>query len=344
MDIKELFSIIAKKEASDMHLCAGVPPMMRINGRLEKMSGSALGSSEIAQILKDIIPPEKNKAAPSLESDFGIAASGIGRFRVNLYHDRNGMCVAMRFVPSKVRPLESLGLPETLFRICNMHKGLVLFTGTTGSGKSTTIAAIIEKINAERSEHIVTIEDPIEFVHENNKCIINQREIGSHSNSFPAALRAALREDPNIIVVGELRDLDTISMAITAAETGHLVLATLHAKSAAESISRIVDVFPAHQQDQIREELAEVLEMVIYQVLIPSIDGQQRHVACEVMVVNSPIRSHIRRKEVFQIENEILAGRKDGMQTLDDSLKALIAERKIAAEKANEWTDGKPVE
>lgn len=337
MDIKELFKVILKNEASDMHLCTGMPPMMRINGTLEKMAGSPCSSADIAQMLKDIAGPEKHKIAPDAEEDLGIAVPGIGRFRANIYHDKNGICAALRFIPDKIKPLEELGLPAAVSNISNMHRGLVLFTGTTGSGKSTTIAALIEKINAERSEHIITIEDPIEFIHENNKCIINQREVGPNTASFAVALRAALREDPNIIMVGELRDLDTIAMAITAAETGHLVMATLHARSAAESVNRVIDVFPTHQQDQIREQLAEVLEMVTYQVLIPSIDGKKRYVASEVMVTTSSIRSLIRRKEIFQIENEIMSGRKDGMQTLDASLKSLVDEKKVSKEKAMSW-------
>ena len=337
MSIKELIKAIIDRNASDLHLCSGLPPVMRINGRLEKMGDIACTKDDILGMLKDILPPERNKINPAVETDLSIEVSGLARFRANIYHDIKGVCLALRLIPNKVKSLSELGLPKTIEQVCSMRRGLGLVTGVTGSGKSTTLAAIIDRINSERSEHIITAEDPIEFVHENKKSVVNQREVGTQTGSFAIALRAALREDPNVILVGELRDLETISMALTAAETGHLVLATLHSSNAADTVNRIIDVFPAHQQEQIRIQLAETLAIVVSQVLIPSVDGNARFVACEVMLANSAIKNLIREKQTHQIRNTIALSAKEGMQTLDQSLKSLIEKGNISREAALQW-------
>ena len=340
MDIKELLKTIVGKEASDLHLCVGLPPMMRLHGALERMGEHLLTLPEIDAMLQSVLPPEK-KMTPGEETDLCIEIPSVARFRVNIYYDRYGTCVAFRLIPACVRTLKDLGLPQTLARIADMKRGLVLVTGTTGSGKSTTLASVIDIINSKKTDHIITIEDPIEFVHSHKSCIVNQREVGRDTQSFSQALRAALREDPDVILVGELRDLETISMAITAAETGHLVLGTLHTRSAAQTIDRIIDIFPPHQQEQIRIELADALEMVISQVLIPSKDGTRRYLGCEVMTVTNAIRQHIRQKKTHQIFTEIETGSQYGMQTMAKSLKDLVDFGKIARDSAMAWVQDK---
>jgi twitching motility protein PilT len=338
MNIKELCRVIVEREASDMHLCSGLPVMMRLNGRLERLGEEILTDADIHTMLKDFLPADRQKIIPGEEKDLSIEIPLLARFRVNIYHDRNGICVAMRLIPNTIKSIEELGLPAVVSQVFGMHRGLVLVTGVTGSGKSTTLASIIDNINTERSEHIITIEDPIEFVHEHKKSIVNQREVGDHTGSFANALRAALREDPNVILVGELRDLETISMAVTAAETGHLVLATLHSINAADTVNRIIDVFPPHQQEQIRIQLAEALSMVIAQVLIPSVDESCRYLACEIMVANNAIKNLIRVRETHQMRNTISTSYQEGMQTLDQSLKSLVERGKISKESAAQWS------
>ncbi|MDD2866875.1 MAG: PilT/PilU family type 4a pilus ATPase, partial [Candidatus Omnitrophica bacterium] len=304
MDIRDLLKHIVAKGASDLHLTPGLPPMMRMNGILEKLEDEILESAQIQEMVAKILPEDK-RLAPGEEIDLGIEIKGMARFRINVYYDRNGLCAAFRLIPALIRSLGELGVPEIVDKVCEMKRGLVLVTGVTGSGKSTTLAAIIDMINAKRRDHIITIEDPIEFVHHHKKCIVNQREVGTHTRSFSEALRGALREDPDVILVGEMRDLDTISMAMTAAETGHLVLGTLHTRGAAQTIDRIIDIFPPHQQEQIRTQLAESLEMVVSQVLLPSMEGGRRQLACEVMVVTTAIRQLIRNKKTHLIATEI---------------------------------------
>lgn len=245
--------------------------------------------------------------------------------------------MAFRLVPQNIKPLESLGLPAAVRQACEIQRGLILVTGPTGSGKSTTLASIINRINMERSAHIITLEDPIEYIHEHKRCIINQREIGTDTVSFAAGLRAALREDPDIILVGEMRDLETISNAVTAAETGHLVFATLHTRNAAQSVSRIIDVFPAEQQAQIRVQFAEAMALVVSQMLIPSRDGLSRHLATEVLVNNTAIKNLIRENKTFQVKNIVEAGGKEGMQTMDQSLKFLMESNKIDQRTARKY-------
>jgi twitching motility protein PilT len=342
MDVRELLKNIVAKGASDLHLCANLPPMMRMNGVLEKMEGEVLSGAEVQEMINKIIPDNK-ALVPGSEIDLGIEIKHIARFRVNVYYDKNGLCAAFRLVPAFIRPLVELGLPDVVERVSDMKRGLVLVTGVTGSGKSTTLAGIIDMINAKRTDHIITIEDPIEFVYGHKKCIVNQREVGVHTRSFSEALRSALREDPDVILVGEMRDLDTISMAMTAAETGHLILATLHTRGAAQTIDRIIDVFPSHQQEQIRVQLAETLEMVVSQVLVPSIDGRRRYVACEVMVTTTAIRQHIRARKTHQIPAEIETGAMFGMQTLEKSLKSYVSAGKILADSALPWVQDKKI-
>lgn len=343
MNIRALLMTIAEHEASDLHLCVGLPAVLRLCGRLEVIGEKSLTNDEIKNMLFSILPKDRQTLAPGKEMDLSIEVEGIARFRTNIYCDRNGLCVAMRLVPSKLKSLRELGVPEIIDKVVQMERGLVLVTGITGSGKSTTLASLIDKINNEREAHIITIEDPIEFVHTHKKSVINQREVGTHTQSFPGALRAALREDPDIIFVGEMRDLETIALAITAAETGHLVLASLHTRGAAQSIDRIIDVFPPHQQEQVRVQLADALEISISQVLIPSIDRQRRRLACEVMIATSAIRHHIREKKTFQISTVIETGANIGMQTLDKSLKSLIVSGDISRRDALPWVSDKSI-
>jgi twitching motility protein PilT len=268
------------------------------------------------------------------EIDFAIELAEVGRFRVNAFYQRRGEGASFRIIPTKIKSVEELGLPPVLNTLARAKKGFILVTGPTGSGKSTTLAAMIDLINQERHDHILTIEDPIEFVHENKNCLVNQREVGPHTNSFAAALRSALREDPDVILVGEMRDLETIQMALTAAETGHVVFATLHTNSAAQTIDRIVDVFPPHQQQQIRTQLSEALVGVVSQILIPTIDGKGRVAACEVMVATPAIKNLIREGKTHQMPSIIQTGAKDGMQSMDQCLKTLVMKNKISREEA----------
>ncbi len=342
MDIRDLLKHIVAKGASDLHLTPGLPPMMRMNGILEKLEDEILESARIQEMVAKILPEDK-RLVPGEEIDLGIEIRGMARFRINVYYDRNGLCAAFRLIPALIRSLGELGVPEIVGKVSEMKRGLVLVTGVTGSGKSTTLAAIIDMINAKRRDHIITIEDPIEFVHHHKKCIVNQREVGTHTRSFSEALRGALREDPDVILVGEMRDLDTISMAMTAAETGHLVLGTLHTRGAAQTIDRIIDIFPPHQQEQIRTQLAESLEMVVSQVLLPSMEGGRRQLACEVMVVTTAIRQLIRNKKTHLIATEIETGIQFGMQSMERSLKSLVDTGKITQESALPWIHDKKI-
>jgi twitching motility protein PilT len=342
MDIRDLLKHIVAKGASDLHLTPGLPPMMRMNGILEKLEDEILESARIQEMVAKILPEDK-RLVPGEEIDLGIEIRGMARFRINVYYDRNGLCAAFRLIPALIRSLGELGVPEIVGKVSEMKRGLVLVTGVTGSGKSTTLAAIIDMINAKRRDHIITIEDPIEFVHHHKKCIVNQREVGTHTRSFSEALRGALREDPDVILVGEMRDLDTISMAMTAAETGHLVLGTLHTRGAAQTIDRIIDIFPPHQQEQIRTQVAESLEMVVSQVLLPSMEGGRRQLACEVMVVTTAIRQLIRNKKTHLIATEIETGVQFGMQSMERSLKNLVDTGKITQESALPWIHDKKI-
>lgn len=340
--LKNLLELVIRRDASDLHLCVGLPPIIRVNDELQKLEQKPLDNNEILTMLESLISGRKIDVDSLKEVDLGIELKDLARFRVNIYRDNMGLCAAFRYIPNTIKTLHELGLPECVDQICDMQRGLFIITGIVGSGKTTTLASIIDTINTRKTSHIITIEDPIEFLHKHKKCIVNQREVGTHTPSFLEALRVALREDPDIILVGELRDLETISMAITAAETGHLVLATLHTRGAPQAVDRMIDVFPPHQQEQIRVQLSDVLEMVVSQVLIPSVDRKRRYLACEVMVATPAIKNLIREKKTYQLKNEIEMGTQFGMQTLEKSLRQLIDSGKIAFEAALPWvTDRK---
>ncbi|MDI6782979.1 MAG: type IV pilus twitching motility protein PilT [bacterium] len=330
MDIASLLAKLKEESGSDVHLSAGAPVMMRVHGRLLPLDEKTLTKENLHTLLYDILTDEqKAKFEANREMDFSIELEGIARFRVNTFYQRRGEGVVFRLIPSIIKTVTELGLPETLLRFIHLHRGLVLVTGPTGSGKSTTLAALIDAVNSEREDHIITIEDPIEFVHHNKKCMVNQREVGAHTQSFANALRSALREDPDVILVGEMRDLETTSMAISAAETGHLVFTTLHTNSAPQTIDRIVDIFPPHQQGQIRAQLGEALAGVVCQTLIPTIDGFGRICALEVMVGTPAVRALIREGKTHQLPSIIQTSAKVGMQSLDQHLKTLSMQGKI---------------
>jgi len=335
MDITDLLVLTKERGASDLHLTAGAPPTLRIHGKLVRLDDAVLGREAIHAMLYDILTDQqKARFEATHDLDLSLELAKIGRFRVNAFMQRQGEGMVMRLIPSTIRSLDALGMPPVLKDLAMRERGLVLVTGPTGSGKSTTLAAVVDHRNQNREDHIITIEDPIEFVHEPRKCNINQREVGPHTESFAAALRSALREDPDVILVGEMRDLETIALSLTAAETGHLVFSTLHTNSAAQTINRIVDAFPAHQQDQIRAQLADALLGVVAQTLIPTPDAQGRVAAVEVMVATPAVRNMIRENKTHQLPSAIQTGARDGMQSLDQHLKTLVKLRKIEQEEA----------
>ena len=335
MQIKELLIEAKNKEASDLHLNIGVPPVLRINGKLKRLDLSELTPEVTHEMIYSILSEkQKNDFERFGELDLSYELIDVSRFRVNVFKHRRGEGAAFRLIPEKIKTLSELGLPSILSDFTEKDRGLVLVTGPTGSGKSTTIAALIDIINKNRYDNIITIEDPIEFIHAHKNCLISQREIGSHTQSFASALRNALREDPDVILVGEMRDLETISMALTAAETGHLVFSTLHTISASETVERIIDVFPPHQQNQVRMQLAGSLLGVVAQTLLPISDEKGRVPALEIMVANPAIKNLIREGKAYQISSTIQISKKDGMQSLDQSLKDLLMEGKISQEDA----------
>ncbi len=321
MTIKELLQFTAEAEASDLHISAGSIPMLRVNGQMKKLNLPRSSEEEVRDlILSTMNESQKAIFFKKLEIDFSTKLSDDTRFRVNAFHQINGLGVAFRLIPNEIKSFEELHLPEILSRLAMKQRGLVLVTGPTGSGKSTTLATMMDYINNHKQCHIITIEDPIEFVHYSNNSLINQRELGHDTWSFTAALRSALREDPDIILVGEMRDLETVSLALTAAETGHLVLATLHTSSATKSIDRIIDMFPKEQQAQVRSMLSESLQAVVAQTLLPLKNGDGRIPALEIMIANSAVKNLIREEKTYQIPSVIQAGTKEGMQSLDQSL------------------------
>lgn len=321
MNIYDLLQKTIELDASDLHITVGFPPVMRKNGKLSKYGEDILLPDDNLNLVKQIIDDEKfQKLEEKGELDTSVSYHKLGRFRVNIFKQRGTYCMAIRSVALEIPSMEKLGLPPIMKELCKKQRGLVLVTGPTGSGKSTTLASMIDYINKNRSTHILTLEDPIEYLHKHNKSIVNQREIGTDSKSFANALRSSLRQDPDVILVGEMRDLETISIALTAAETGHLVFSTLHTIGAAKTIDRIIDVFPSHQQPQILVQLAAVLEGVISQQLIAKDDGSGRVAALEVMVVNTAIRNLIREGKTHQIQTSIQTGMKFGMQTMDSDL------------------------
>lgn len=339
LDITELLILAKQKGASDLHLTVGVPPKLRVNGELVDVEGwPSLSREDVHAMVYDILTDaQKARFEEHLDLDFSVELANLGRFRVNVFLQRLGEGAVFRLIPSRIKTIRELGLPPVLEDLALRDRGLIVVTGPTGSGKSTTLAAMVDLINERRTAHIITLEDPIEFVHAHKRSIVNQREVGVHARSFAAALRSALREDPDVILVGEMRDLETIALALTAAETGHLVLSTLHTSGAAQTVNRIIDVFPSHQQEQVRVQLAESLVGVVAQLLLPTADGTGRVPAVEVMVATPAIRNLIRENKVHQIPSAIQTGLKDGMQSLDQSLRHLLKTGRITAEVAYRW-------
>lgn len=335
MHVKDYIEKALKVNASDLHITVFRRPTFRINGRLVSYEDDpVLTPDDTARLTFQLIPDEKNreKLDELGQADFSNAFPGLGRFRVNVYKQRGSYAAAIRLIPFHIPSLDELGMPPVIKELIMLDKGLVLVTGPTGSGKSTTLAAMINHLNKVKDLHIITLEDPIEFLHRHERCIINQREVGSDTNAFAEGLRAALRQDPDVILVGEMRDLDTIATAVTAAETGHLVLATLHSNSAAQAVDRIIDVFPPHQQPQIRVQLSSTLQGVIAQQLIPTVDGKGRVLAQEIMVVNAAIKNLIRDGKTHQIISAMQTGASLGMITMDRALKILHQQGKISYE------------
>lgn len=333
--IEPLLDEVLRRDASDLHLQVGLPPMIRIDGALTKVENpTVLGPNDVRSLAYSVLDEKQRKMLEEdLELDFSFAYGNLARFRVNAFHEKGNLAVALRLIPTKIRTVEELGLPPVINTFTEYPRGLVLVTGPTGSGKSTTQAAMIDKINTERAVHIITIEDPIEYQHHHKKSIIVQREVHFDTLTFGAGLRSALREDPDVILIGEMRDLETISTAVTLAETGHLVLATLHTNSASQSIDRMIDVFPPHQQQQIRIQLSNVLQAIVSQRLIPMVGGG-RVAAAEILVVNSAVRNIIRDAKTHQIDAVIQTGAEAGMQTMDTTLVKLVHEGKISYEVA----------
>ncbi len=334
MDLSELLAFAVKNGASDIHLAAGLPPLIRIDGEIRRIKVDALASSTVHDMIYDIMQDNQRKEFEErLETDFAFEIPNIARFRVNAFNQERGPAAAFRTIPTEVLPLEAIGAPAVFRALSDKHRGLVLVTGPTGSGKSTTLAAMVDYVNHNKKGHILTIEDPIEFVHQSHNCLVNQREVGRHTQSFNNALRSALREDPDVVLVGELRDIETIRLALTAAETGHLVFGTLHTSSAAKTIDRIIDVFPGGEKDMVRAMLSESLEGVIAQRLIKKPEGG-RIAAYEIMLGTPAIRNLIRESKVPQIYGMIQTGREMGMITMDQSLQDLVQNNQIAREAA----------
>jgi twitching motility protein PilT len=334
MDIEELLRKTVHSKASDLHLTVGAPPTIRLHGEMQKLPYPELTRDALRMMLIGILTGEQqNVFEEKRDLDFSIEVPHLARFRVNFFVGRRGEGAVFRVIPTEIKSFADLGLPPVLAEFARAERGLVLVTGPTGSGKSTTLAAMVDLINNERAAHILTVEDPIEFVHPHKKCLVNQREVKVHTESFASALRAALREDPDVILVGEMRDLETISLAVSAAETGHLVFGTLHTSSAAQTVDRIIDVFPPHQQSQIRTQLSESLQGVIAQTLIPKIGGG-RVAALEIMTTTAAVKNLIREGKTFQLPSIIETGSTVGMQTLGQALQELVIKGKITPENA----------
>jgi twitching motility protein PilT len=341
--IDKLFKILKDRKGSDLHISVGAPPIIRTSGDLTPLSSNLLPQAESKKLLYEIMSPfQQEQFEKNLEMDFAYALPGVGRFRANIFLQKRGIAAVFRIIPETILSVEQLNSPPQIVNFANLHKGLVLCTGPTGSGKSTTLAALIDYINENRAEHIITVEDPIEFVHPNKKCLINQRELGKDTQSFAAALKSALRQDPDVILVGEMRDLETIQLAMTAAETGHLVFGTLHTSSAAKTIDRIIDVFPSGQQGQVRAMLSESLKGVMAQTLMKKVGGG-RIAAIEILVGNPAIGNLIREEKTFQINSVLQTSKNEGMQTLDMALLDLFDKKYITREAAIDHSYDKKV-
>src|SRR5215211_42934 len=336
VNLRVLLDEMVASKASDLHIVAGQPPKLRIDGEITNAAtASFLTTKDTLQLAYSVLTEDQKKRfEQDDELDFSFGISNLARFRGNCFRQRGCVSMVIRQIPFDIKGFQELGLPPAIAKMAEKPRGLVLVTGPTGSGKSTTLAAVIDKINHERKGHIITVEDPIEFIHKHHSCLINQREVGTDTKSFANALKYALREDPDVILIGEMRDLETIQAALTIAETGHLAFATLHTNSAAEAINRIIDVFPPHQQSQVRAQLAFVLEGIITQTLVPRASGRGRVLAAEVLIITPAIRALIRDDKVHQIYSSMQAGKKWGMQTLNDSLYALYMGKEITADDA----------
>lgn len=337
LKIEVLLEEVVRKRASDLHLQVGLPPMLRIDGSLMPIAGyNPLNEQTVEALVFSILDEDQRKILlKDKEFDFSFAFGTLGRFRVNAFHERGNLAAALRLIPNEIKTIAELNLPSVVANFANYPRGLVLITGPTGSGKSTTLAALVDKINSERAQHIVTIEDPIEFTHKSKKSAVVQREVHYDTYSFSAALRSSLRQDPDVVLIGEMRDLETISAAITIAETGHLVFATLHTNSAAQSIDRMIDVFPPHQQPQIRAQLSNILMAICSQRLIPAIGGG-RVPAAEILITNSAVRNIIREGKSHQLDAVIQTGAEQGMQTMDRTLVSLVQNGTITYDNAYE--------
>ncbi|MCZ6626405.1 MAG: type IV pilus twitching motility protein PilT [Deltaproteobacteria bacterium] len=334
MDITELLAFGVEQGASDCHLSSGKPPLLRIHGDLKNLDHAVLNREEVHSMIYDIMSDTQRKIfEESHECDFSFEMGDVARFRVNVFMQREGEAAVFRTIPTKILTLSELGMPKIMNELCQKEKGLILVTGPTGSGKSTTLAAMVDLVNGDFEGHILTIEDPIEFVHKSKKCLINQRELGLHTHSFANALRAALREDPDVILVGEMRDLETIQLALTAAETGHLVFSTIHTSSAPDTVNRIIDVFPPSQQAQIRTQFSESIEAVITQTLLKK-KGGGRVAAVEIMMGTTAVRNLIREAKVHQLPGTMQVSQKDGMQTMDMALIDLANRGVVTKEEA----------
>jgi twitching motility protein PilT len=335
MDITQLLAFSVKNKASDLHLSAGLPPMIRVHGDVRRINVDPMTHKQVHAMVYDIMNDTQRKQyEDTLECDFSFEVQGLARFRVNAFHQNRGAASVFRTIPSKILTLANLNCPPVFADLALKPRGLVLVTGPTGSGKSTTLAAIIDHLNENEYGHVLTLEDPIEFVHESKKCLINQREVGPHTLSFSNALRAALREDPDAILVGELRDLETIRLALTAAETGHLVFGTLHTSSAAKTIDRVVDVFPAAEKEMVRAMLSESMQAIVSQTLCKTKDGAGRVAAHEIMLGTAAIRNLIRENKIAQMYSSIQTGQNLGMQTLDQCLADLVRRNVVSAAEA----------
>ncbi|MBI3621108.1 MAG: type IV pilus twitching motility protein PilT [Nitrospirae bacterium] len=340
--LDQLLKLLKDKRGSDLHLSPGNPPMVRVSGDLAPLVPQPLTHDTAEKLLYEIMTEEQRRQFEATHDiDFAYEVAALeSRFRANIFQGRQGISAVFRLIPTKVLTVEELGLPPSVLSFANLTRGLVVVTGATGSGKSTTLAALIDYINKHHMHHILTVEDPIEFVHVSQGCLVNQREIGRHTNSFASALRASLREDPDIILVGEMRDLETIELAVTAAETGHLVFGTLHTNSAAKTVDRIINVFPTNQQEQIRAMLAESLKGVVAQQLLKTVDGR-RCAALEILVVTPAVSNLIREGKTFQIPSVIQTGKAMGMQMMDQALQELVAARRVTAEEAHKYATNK---